>query len=168
MRSEAAPIGNTMNANTRGAEPMTQSLSIVVPVYRSRETLPKLHARLVEALQKIGAPFEIILVEDCGGDGSWDVIKQLAARDARLRGIKLSRNYGQHNALLCGIRAARHDVIVTLDDDLQHPPDQIGLLLAELAKGYDVVYGVAQAEQHGVLRNSASRFSKLALQSAIG
>jgi undecaprenyl-phosphate 4-deoxy-4-formamido-L-arabinose transferase len=157
-----------MNANMRGAEPMTQSLSIVIPVYRSRGTLPKLHARLVEILQQLAAPFEIIFVEDCGGDGSWDVIKQLAASDARVRGIKLSRNYGQHNALLCGIRAARHDVIVTMDDDLQHPPDQIGLLLAEFGKGYDVVYGVAQVEQHGLLRDLASKVTKLALQSAIG
>ena len=147
---------------------MTPSLSLVIPVYRSRATLPKLYERLVEMLQDIGAPFEIVLVEDCGGDGSWDVIKQLAAGDARVRGIKLSRNYGQHNALLCGIRAARHDVIVTMDDDLQHPPDQIGLLLAELGKGYDVVYGVPQVEQHGVLRDFASKLTKLALQSAVG
>lgn len=147
---------------------MTQSLSVVIPVYRSRATLPKLHARLVEALQDIGAPFEIILVEDCGGDGSWDVIRQLAAGDARLRGIRLSRNYGQHNALLCGIRAARHDIVVTMDDDLQHPPDQIGLLLAELGKGHDAVYGVAQVEQHGMLRDLASKLTKLALQSAVG
>jgi glycosyltransferase involved in cell wall biosynthesis len=147
---------------------MTQSLSVVIPVYRSRATLPKLHARLVEALQQLGVPFEIILVEDCGGDGSWDAIKQLVAGDGRLRGIKLSRNYGQHNALLCGIRAARHDVIVTMDDDLQHPPDQIGLLLAELGNGCDVVYGVAQVEQHGVLRDLASKLTKLALQSAVG
>jgi glycosyltransferase involved in cell wall biosynthesis len=147
---------------------MTPSLSLVIPVYRSRATLPKLYQRLVETLQEIGAPFEIVLVEDCGGDGSWDVIKQLAAGDARVRGIKLSRNYGQHNAVLCGIRNARHDVIVTMDDDLQHPPDQIGLLLAELGKGYDVVYGVAQVEQHGLLRDLASKLTKLALQSAVG
>jgi glycosyltransferase involved in cell wall biosynthesis len=147
---------------------MTQSLSIVIPVFRSRATLPKLHAQLAEALQQLGAPFEIVLVEDCGGDGSWEVIKQLAARDARVRGIKLSRNYGQHNAVLCGIRAARYDVVVTMDDDLQHPPDQIGLLLDRLGDGCDVVYGVAQSEQHGLLRNLASKFTKLSLQSAIG
>ncbi len=157
-----------MNANTRNAEPVARSLSIVIPVYRSRATLPKLHARLVDALQAIGDPFEIVLVEDCGGDGSWEVIKELASHDARVRGIRLSRNYGQHNAILCGVRNARHDVIVTMDDDLQHPPDQIGVLLAKLDDGCDVVYGVAQAEQHGLLRNFASRFTKLALQSAIG
>ena len=157
-----------MNANTRGAEPMARSLSVVIPVYRSKATLPELHARLVDALQAIGDPFEIILVEDCGGDGSWDVVKALAARDPRVRGIKLSRNYGQHNALLCGIRDARHDVIVTMDDDLQHPPDQIGLLLAALGDDRDVIYGVAEADQHGLLRDLATKLTKLALQSAVG
>jgi glycosyltransferase involved in cell wall biosynthesis len=157
-----------MNANTRDAKPMARSLSIVIPVYRSKATLPQLHARLVEALAAIGDPFEIILVEDCGGDGSWDVIKDLAAGDARVRGIRLSRNYGQHNAILCGIRHARYDVIVTMDDDLQHPPDQIGLLLAALGTDRDVVYGVPLTEQHGLLRDLASTLTKLALQSAVG
>jgi len=147
---------------------MTESLSIVVPVYRSEGILPDLYARLADALENIGGPFEIIFVEDCGGDRSWDVITELASRDARVRGLKLSRNYGQHNATLCGIREARFDVIVTMDDDLQHPPDQIHLLLAELRKGYDVVYGVAEFERHGSLRNLASRITKLTLQSAMG
>jgi glycosyltransferase involved in cell wall biosynthesis len=147
---------------------MTESLSIVIPVYRSEAILPELHSRLTVALQRLGAPHEIIFVEDCGGDGSWRVIKELARGDAHVRGFRLSRNYGQHNAILCGIRKARHDVTVTMDDDLQHPPDQIGLLLAGLGDGCDVVYGVAQTEQHGLLRNFASRFTKLALQSAMG
>jgi glycosyltransferase involved in cell wall biosynthesis len=168
MRSEAAPTGNIMNVNTRNAEPMVCSLSVVIPVYRSKAMLPELHTRLVDVLQKLGNPFEIILVEDCGGDGSWEAIKELASRDARVRGIKLSRNYGQHNAVLCGIRNARYDVIVTMDDDLQHPPEQIGLLLAALGDGYDVVYGVAQAGQHGLLRNLATKITKLALQSTVG
>ena len=156
------------NANTPGGEPMMPSLSIVIPVYRSQAILPELYMRLVDALQKIGSPFEIILVEDCGGDGSWKIIKDLASRDQRVRGFRLSRNYGQHNALLCGIRQARHDVIVTMDDDLQHPPDQITLLLVKLGDNCDVVYGVAQTERHGFLRNLASRLTKLALQSAMG
>lgn len=148
--------------------PMTESLSIVIPVYRSESTLPELYARLVDSLHEIGAPYEIIFVEDCGGDGSWKTIKELASRDARVRGFRLSRNFGQHNALLCGIRNARHGIIVTMDDDLQHPPEQIGLLVVGLRDGCDVVYGVAHAEQHGLLRNFASRFAKLALQSAMG
>jgi glycosyltransferase involved in cell wall biosynthesis len=157
-----------MNVSMANSEPMAESLSIVIPVYRSAAILPELYARLVDALDKLGGPYEIIFVEDCGGDGSWKTIKDLATRDARVRGLRLSRNYGQHNAILCGIRKARHDVTVTMDDDLQHPPDQIGLLMTALRNGCDVVYGVAQIEQHGLLRNFASRFTKLALQSAMG
>jgi glycosyltransferase involved in cell wall biosynthesis len=147
---------------------MTETLSIVIPVYRSEPLLSELYRQLVASLEKVSRPFEIIFVEDCGGDRSWDVIKDLTSRDARVRGIRLSRNYGQHNAVLCGIRAARHDIIVTMDDDLQHPPDQIGVLLAALHEGHDVVYGVPETEQHGLLRDFASQMTKFALQGAMG
>ena len=82
-------------------------ISAIVPVYRSAAILPELYRRLTDALGDIADRYEIILVEDCGGDGSWDVIEGLAERDDHVRGIRMSRNYGQHNALLCGIRAAR-------------------------------------------------------------
>ena len=82
--------------------------------------------------------------------------------------MNLMRNYGQHNALLCGIRAAQDDVIVTMDDDLQHPPEEIPRLLEQLEQGFDVVYGAPKAEQHGFLRALASRITRLALGSAIG
>jgi len=78
------------------------------------------------------------------------------------------RNYGQHNALLAGIRAARYELIVTIDDDLQHPPEEIPKLLTRLAEGYDVIYGMPSAEQHGFWRDLASQVTKLALQSAMG
>ena len=111
---------------------------------------------------------EILFVEDCGGDHSWDVIKRLSLVDQRVRGLRMSRNYGQHNALLCGIRAARGDVIVTMDDDLQHPPEELPKLLAKLDEGFDVVYGPPQQEQHGLLRDLASQITKLALAEAMG
>jgi glycosyltransferase involved in cell wall biosynthesis len=152
----------------RRSDEAARSLSIVIPVYRSAGTLNELYSKLIESLEPIGLPFEIVLVEDCGGDASWEVIKNLASRDARVRGVKLRRNYGQHNALLCGVRAALNEVIVTLDDDLQNPPDQIPRLLAELSNGCDVVYGVPETEQHGVLRDIASQVTKFALQSAMG
>ena len=78
------------------------------------------------------------------------------------------RNYGQHNALLCGIRAAKYEVIVTMDDDLQHPPEEIPRLLARLEEGFDVVYGAPEAEQNGLLRAVASRITRLALRTAVG
>lgn len=130
--------------------------------------LPELHRRLVAALERIGETFEIILVEDCGGDDSWTVIESLSAADPKVHGLRLARNYGQHNALLCGIRAARGDLVVTLDDDLQNPPEEIYRLLAKLDEGYDVVYGSPQGETHGFLRDQASRVTKLALQGAMG
>ena len=147
---------------------MYPSLSVVIPVYRSQETLPELHRRLVAALEPVQPQFEIVLVEDCGGDESWQVIEQIAKRDYRVRGLKLARNYGQHNALLCGIRAARGEVIVTIDDDLQNPPEEIPKLLSKLDQGFDVVYGSPANETHGFLRNQASRITKLALQGTMG
>jgi glycosyltransferase involved in cell wall biosynthesis len=144
------------------------SLSIIIPVYRSERILPELHRRLVCALEEIAWPFEIILVEDGGGDHSWPIIEDLARADQRVKGIRMSRNYGQHNALLCGIRAARHEIIVTMDDDLQNPVSEIAPMLAALTPEFDVVYGAPRTEQHGFLRNLASRLTKIALTSAMG
>ena len=143
-------------------------ISIVIPVYRSAESLLLLHRRLVSLFEERGDDFEIVFVEDGGGDKSWAIIQDLAAADSRVRGFKMSRNYGQHNALLCGIRAAQGAVIVTLDDDLQHPPEELPKLLAKLEEGYDVVYGPPEREQHGFLRDLASRITKIALQGAMG
>lgn len=154
--------------NTNGVSTLPVKLSVVIPVYRSQQTLYELHRRITATLEPIEPALEIILVEDCGGDDSWPVIEAIAAQDARVRGIKLARNYGQHNALLCGIRAARGEVVVTIDDDLQNPPEEIPKLLARLTAGVDVVYGTPEAETHNFLRNQASRVTKFALQSAMG
>lgn len=145
------------------------ALSVIVPVYRSAASLTALHERLTAVLEGVATEHEIILVEDGGNDGTWSVIKSLTAADPRVRGIRLSRNYGQHNALLCGIRAANNPVIVTLDDDLQHPPEEIPLLLNELKRGnFDVVYGAPEREQHSFWRDTASVVTKVALMSAMG
>ena len=144
-----------------------ESISVVVPVYNSEASLPLLIARLEPALNDFGS-FEIILVNDGSRDSSWTVIEDLAARFKSVRGIDLMRNFGQHNALLCGIRAAKGRVIVTIDDDLQNPPEEIPALLAKLGEGYDVVYGTPQKETHGFARDLASRITKIALQSAMG
>jgi undecaprenyl-phosphate 4-deoxy-4-formamido-L-arabinose transferase len=144
------------------------SLSIVVPVFNSEASLPILVERLQEVASLQGVAKELILINDCSGDRSWDVICELVREHQWVRGIELMRNYGQHNALLCGIRAARYDVVVTIDDDLQNPPEEIPRLLAKLGEGYDVVYGTPNVEQHGFWRDMASRVTKLALQSAMG
>src|SRR5208337_3907948 len=132
------------------------SLSVVVPVYRSEAILPDLVQRLSQVLPSLAEQFELVFVNDCSPDRSWDVISDLAGKYPWIHPINLMRNYGQHNALLCGIRAARYDVIVTMDDDLQHPPEEIPKLLQVLAGGYDVVYGTPEREQHGLGRDFAS------------
>lgn len=144
------------------------SVSVVVPVYRAVQSLPELVRRLCATLGDWPAPVEILLVEDDGGDGSWELIVELVRRDSRIRGFRHRRNYGQHNALLTGIRAARYAVVVTLDDDLQNPPEEITKLLAALDEDHDVVYGTPLQRQHGLLRNLASSVTKLALQGAVG
>lgn len=147
---------------------MIDSLSLVVPVYNSQDILPELCSRLDQALPEICQRYELLLVNDGSPDGSWEVIQQLCRQYDWVYGINLIRNYGQHNALLCGIREARYPVIITMDDDLQHPPEEIPVLLETLLQGYDVVYGTPQHEKHNLWRVLASRITKLALQSTMG
>lgn len=143
-------------------------LSIVIPVYNSELSLPPLVDRLEPVLESCATAYELILVNDGSIDGSDDVVSRLVDTKDWIHGVSLMRNYGQHNALLCGIRHARYDVIVTMDDDLQHPPEEIPRLLEKLAEGYDVVYGSPQQEQHGFLRGIASRITKMVLKGAMG
>lgn len=159
-------VEKDMKIETNDVSPV--SCSVVVPVYNSEDTLVSLVTRLQSVLDKLPGDGEIILVNDGSRDGSWAVITRLTSQYVNVRGLDLMRNYGQHNALLCGIRAARHDVIITMDDDLQHPPEEIAGLLHKLEKGYDVVYGTPQREQHGRWRNLASQMTKLALRGAMG
>jgi undecaprenyl-phosphate 4-deoxy-4-formamido-L-arabinose transferase len=143
-------------------------VSIVIPVFNAEANLPELYRQLMPAMETLVERFEVIMVEDSSRDNSWRVISSLAAKDDRIRGVRMSRNYGQHNALLCGIRKARYGVIVTMDDDLQHPVSEIRLLLETLAQGHDVVYGTSDENKHDLWRNIASRMTKLALQNAMG
>ena len=143
-------------------------LSFVVPVYNSGTILPQLVARLHPVLRQLGRPHELILVNDGSRDDSWDAIRRLAAENPWVRGLQLMRNYGQHNALLAGIRAARFDTVVTMDDDLQHPPEELPALLAAFVPGTDVLYGTPQQLQHGFLRDVSSAVTKIVLQRAMG
>jgi len=144
------------------------AISIIIPVYNGRSSLPELLRRLLEVLPGICAAFEIIFVDDGSPDESWTLLRELADADPRCKAIRMMRNYGQHNALLCGIRAASHPVIVTMDDDLQHPPEEIPKLLDQMRHGYDVVYGTFPEERHGLLRNMASQITKKVLRKAMG
>jgi glycosyltransferase involved in cell wall biosynthesis len=144
------------------------SLSVVVPVYNSEETLTDLVRRLEPVLKEVASQYELIMVNDGSKDESWRVMAHLAEQFPWLMAIDLMRNYGQHNALLCGIRAVRHELIITIDDDLQNPPEEIPKLISKLTEGYDVVYGTPEKEQHGFWRDMASQITKLALQGAMG
>ena len=144
------------------------NISVVVPVYKGAQTLEALVQRLGEVLPKTAVEYELILVDDGSPDSSWEVIERLAREQAWVRGVKLLRNFGQHNATLCGIRAARHEVIVTLDDDLQNPPEEMPLLLAKLEQGFDVVYGSPQQVRQNLWRSLASHVIRLVLRNVMG
>ena len=141
---------------------------MVVPVYNSADSLPLLIDEVGRLLPQLAPEYELVLVNDGSADRSWRAIEELAAAKEWVTGINLMRNYGQHNALLCGIRAATYDVIVTIDDDLQNPPGEIPKLLAKLDDGYDVVYGVPERQQHGMFRDVASTITKIILSKAMG
>ncbi len=147
---------------------LSPGLSVVVPVYNSAETLAELTTRLAKVLPGLVTQYELILVNDGSQDKSWEIILELTRIYPWIRAINLMRNYGQHNALLCGIRSARFDLIVTMDDDLQHPPEEIYKLLAKLAEGYDVVYGIPQRMPHSWWRNLFSVIIKRVLAYVMG
>lgn len=143
-------------------------ISVVVPVYNGSDTLHPLVAELGEVLPGVADEFELVLVNDGSPDNSWRVIEQLVEEHSWVRGIDLMRNYGQHNAVLCGIRDARYEVIVTMDDDLQHPPGEVTSLIEKLDEGYDVVYGVPKKMPHSWWRNIFSVITKYAISYVMG
>jgi undecaprenyl-phosphate 4-deoxy-4-formamido-L-arabinose transferase len=133
-------------------------LSVVIPVYRSERTLPRLVERLFAVLGQLGMSYEIVLVEDGSPDRSWDVLADLQAQHPdRVVAVQLMRNYGQHNALMCGFRRSRGNFVVTMDDDLQNPPEEIPKLLVAIDKHrLDLVYGSYGAKEHRGWRNLGS------------
>jgi len=148
-------------------EKLIPGYSVVIPVYYAADTLPELAAQLAPVMEALNAPYEILMVNDGSQDRSWEIIQNLAQTNDHIIGINLMRNFGQHNAILCGIRQARYDLIITMDDDLQHKPESIPVLLAKMDDGYDVVYGSPQKEQHGLFRDAASVLTKIALSSVM-
>jgi glycosyltransferase involved in cell wall biosynthesis len=143
------------------------SVSVVVPVYNAARHLTSLVERLEPVLSGCASSYELLLVNDGSRDESWETIRSLAARFPWIRGVNLMRNYGQHNALLCGIREASCDVIVTMDDDLQNPPEEIPQLLGALTESCDVVYGSPAGEKQVFWRRLGSRLIRLALRIAL-
>lgn len=145
---------------------LSQGLSVVVPVYRSERTLRTLVDRVSASLAK--QDFEIILVDDASGDGTWREITTLAKANTRVKGLRLGRNSGQHSALLAGVRVARFATVVTLDDDLQNPPEEISKLLAALSVNVDVVYGVSTSIKQNFYRRLGSKVARKFFASMLG
>jgi glycosyltransferase involved in cell wall biosynthesis len=144
----------------------TASVSVVVPVFGSVATLAELVRRVHEALGS--TEHEVVLVDDGSPPQTWREVRHLATSDDRVLGIRLGRNVGQHNALLAGVRAARNEVVVTLDDDLQNPPEEIPRLLAALDDDHDVVYGVPDRIAQRPWRRTSSMITRVLLGSALG
>lgn len=131
-------------------------LSVVIPVYKAEHCLDELYLRLKAALESISTDFELVLVEDCGGDGSWQAIERLAAADPRVRGIQFSRNFGQHYGITAGLDHCRGDWVVVMDCDLQDRPEEIPRLYAKAQEGYDIVLARRGARRDPLLKRLTS------------
>lgn len=138
------------------------AFSIIIPVYKSESTLLELNKRLHRVLNKIDKQFEIIFVDDASPDNSWDILCKIFHKNKRVRLIQLTRNFGQHNAIMCGFAHSRGKYVITLDDDLQNPPEEITKLVNKIREGYDLVYGEYQSKQHTAIRNIGSNLVQFA------
>ena len=150
------------------SEGMRPALSVVIPVFNEAQSLDPLHRRLTQTLEKVGRPYEVIFVDDGSRDESAGVLRALRARDAAVRMIRFNRNYGQHAAVFAGMERARGEVIVTLDADLQNPPEEIPRLLAALVDGVDVVGGRRVSRRDPWARRTASWLVNRATSAAVG
>lgn len=146
---------------------MERAVSVLVPTYKSCETLPALAQRICQ-LTWFTSDSEVIFIDDGNADKTWAVLLDVIQIHPFARAIRLSRNVGQHAALLAGIREARHPVIATLDDDLQNPPEEIASLLAMLVDDIDVVYGVPKTIKQSPWRAIMSVTSKRLMRRALG
>ena len=143
-------------------------ISFVIPCYRSEKTLSDVVDEIKTTMASIGHEFEIILVNDCSPDKTFEVIKQLANENENILGIDLAKNFGQHCALMAGMRHSSGDVVVCLDDDGQTPADEVGKLLDKLDEGYDVCYASYGKKQHSGFRNFGSKVNELMTRIMLG
>ncbi len=137
--------------------------SVVIPVFNEAESLQTLHTRLTRVMEALNEPYEIIFVDDGSSDSSFRIIKDLHDKDKNTRGIRFTRNFGQHPAIMAGFNVAAGDIVITLDADLQNPPEEIPKLLEKIDEGCEVVFGVFQQRKHNAFRRAGSWFSKRVL-----
>ncbi len=139
-----------------------KKISFVIPCYRSEQTIETVTAEIAATMKQLDQyEYEIILVNDCSPDGTLAVIRRLCEADARIKGISFARNFGQHAALMAGLRCAKGDYVVCLDDDGQTPANEVNKLLSKLEEGYDAVYASYEHKQHNGFRNLGSKVNEL-------
>jgi glycosyltransferase involved in cell wall biosynthesis len=136
-----------------------KKISVVVPVYNSASMLPELFAGIDKVLTGMNMPYQLVLVDDCSQDNSWDVIKEMKQNNGgKITAISMSKNFSQHNAIFCGLHHCTGDLVVTMDDDMQHPPEEIVTLITHQQKtNADMVYGVSQHYNRSAVRNAFSK-----------
>ncbi len=162
------PDAHTGGRNDAHAEPLRPAVSVVVPVFNEAENLPRLHERLAAALGGLGRSYDVWYVDDGSTDGSLDLLRQIARRDPHVGVIELTRNFGQHAAVLAGFAASHGDIVVTLDADLQNPPEEIPRLVAQIDAGNEVV-GTWREDRHDpAFRRAASRVINRLTSAAVG
>ena len=131
--------------------------SVVIPVYNSSYFLKELYSRLDKNFENLNATWNLILVNDCSKDNSWEVMKELAKTEKKVTIINLRNNFGQHNAIMAGLKFADGKYVMTMDDDLQHPPEEARKLIDTINKSdYEVVYGHYRSKRHGWFRDICS------------
>ena len=148
------------------------SVTVVIPVYNEKDNIPELLERTLKAcraLGRAGRPWELILVDDGSRDGSSEMLAEAARNNAgEIKALLLNRNYGQHNAILCGFGAAQGDILITLDADLQNPPEEIGNLVAKIDEGFDVVGSIRQDRQDALFRKVFSGIINMMVRKSTG
>jgi undecaprenyl-phosphate 4-deoxy-4-formamido-L-arabinose transferase len=144
-------------------------ISVVIPVFNEEDNLLELGERLIRTLTAMGRPFEIIFVDDGSTDGSWELLSDLNDRyPQQVRALQFHRNFGQHQAIFAGFQAARGQVMVTLDADLQNPPEEIPRLVAKLDEGYDTVGGWRENRQDSIFRRLPSQLVNTVMSRVTG
>lgn len=131
--------------------------SIVIPVYRSEQIIAKTIQRIMDVSENEGFAIELVLVNDGSPDNSWSILEQAAKRDQRIKSINLLKNYGQHTAVYCGIKESTGDFIITMDDDLQNPPEELHHLIDKINEGYDLVFAEFNQKMHPGFRKIGTR-----------
>ena len=164
MATETQNLSGHSTAN----ETTQDELAVVVPVYMGKAMLRELCERLVGTLEKITDRFSVILVDDSSPDNSWSLILEIGRENTRIRGLLLSRNFGQHNALTAGLDHARARWYVVMDCDLQDAPEDLALLYARVREGFDIVVGIRHKEGHGFIKRQSSRLFYLAFNFLAG